>query len=307
MKKQWWHDSVVYQIYPRSFNDSNGDGIGDLQGIIEKLDYLEHLGVDVIWLSPIYKSPMDDNGYDISDYMDIAPEFGTMDDFDELVEKADKKGIKIIMDLVVNHTSDEHPWFIESKSSLDNPKRDWYIWKEPKEDGSSPNNWGSYFTRSAWEKDEITEQYYLHLFSRKQPDLNWENPEVRRAVYDMMHFWLKKGIGGFRMDVINHLAKPGDYPDGALTEGGVLGIEHIANNSKVHEYLREMHEEVLKHYDIFTVGETAYVTPYIGQLFSHPDRRELSMVFQFEHMGLDVDYARFEEGKKPFDLVRFKR
>jgi len=195
MIKRWWHKAVVYQIYPRSFNDSNGDGIGDLNGITEKLDYLKSLGINVIWLSPIYKSPMDDNGYDISDYREIAPEFGTMADFDRMINEAKNRGIKIVMDLVVNHTSDEHPWFIESKSSIDNPKRDWYIWKDPK-DGGVPNNWESHFTRSAWELDETSGQYYLHLFSKKQPDLNWDNSDVRQSVYDMMHFWLQKGIGG---------------------------------------------------------------------------------------------------------------
>lgn len=213
---KWWHNAVVYQIYPRSFNDSNGDGVGDLQGIIEKLDYIKLLGVDVIWLSPVYKSPMDDNGYDIADYQDIAPEFGTMADMDELIAKAAERGIKIVMDLVVNHTSDEHPWFVESKSSLDNPKRDWYIWKDGNEDGTPPNNWESFFTPSAWEKDETTGQYYLHLFSKKQPDLNWDNSEVREAVYDMMHFWLKKGLGGFRMDVVNMIGKPQDFPDATI-------------------------------------------------------------------------------------------
>ncbi|MBN2658885.1 MAG: alpha-glucosidase [Spirochaetales bacterium] len=305
MEKRWWHKEAVYQIYPRSFKDSNGDGIGDLQGIISELDYLEKLGVKVIWLSPIYKSPMDDNGYDISDYRVIAPEFGTMEDFDELIEKSSKKGIRLVMDLVVNHTSDEHPWFIESRSSRDNPKRDWYIWKDPAADGGVPNNWGSYFTRSAWEPDEKTGQYYLHLFSKKQPDLNWANRQVREAVYDMMHFWLKKGIGGFRMDVINMIGKPADFPPAAITDRGVAGFEHWANNSRAHEYLREMHRDVLSRYDVLTVGETPFVTPFDGQLYSHPDRKELGMIFQFEHM--DVDRGALEELKKPLDLVKFKQ
>lgn len=304
MERKWWHNSVVYQIYPRSFNDSNGDGIGDIPGIIEKLDYIAELGVDVLWLSPIYKSPMDDNGYDISDYRDIAPEFGTMADVEELIAKAGERGIRIVMDLVVNHTSDEHPWFIESRSSKDNPKRDWYIWKDSKEDGSAPNNWGSHFTRSAWEHDEATGQYYLHLFSKKQPDLNWANPEVRRAVYDMMHFWLEKGIGGFRMDVINMIGKSPDFPDGALLDEGVAGFDQWANNSLTHMYLREMHREVLSHYDILTVGETPYVTPFEGRLYSHPDRRELGMIFQFEHMA--VDKASELGIRKPLELPALK-
>ncbi len=305
MNRKWWHNAVVYQIYPRSFNDSNGDGIGDIPGIIEKLDYIAGLGVNVIWLSPIYKSPMDDNGYDISDYMDIAPEFGTMADVEDLIEKAADRGIKIVMDLVVNHTSDEHPWFIESKSSKDNPKRDWYIWKDPKPDGSVPNNWGSHFTRSAWEFDEKTGQYYLHLYSKKQPDLNWANPEVRKAVFDMMHFWLKKGIGGFRMDVINMIGKSSDYPDGALLDEGVAGFDQWANNSLTHQYLREMNAEVLSKYDILTVGETPYVTPFEGRLYSHPGRHELGMIFQFEHMGVDKEN---ELGiRKPIDLAELKR
>jgi len=302
---KWWHNAVVYQIYPRSFNDANGDGIGDLRGIIEKLDYIQQLGTGIIWLSPVYKSPMDDNGYDISDYQQIAPEFGSMADMEELIAEADKRGIKIVMDLVVNHTSDEHPWFIESKSSRDNPKRDWYIWKDPKADGSEPNNWESYFTPKAWKLDETTGQYYLHLFSNKQPDLNWANPEVREAIYQMMHFWLKKGLGGFRMDVINMIGKPADYPDATIFDQGVAGWEHWASNVICHQYLREMHDKVLRHYDVLAVGETPFTTPLDGQFFSHPQRKELSMIFHFEHMAIDRE--EHNAIRKPFDLVAFKQ
>lgn len=304
LEKRWWHDAVVYQIYPRSFNDSNGDGIGDIPGIIEKLDYIAELGANVIWLSPVYKSPMDDNGYDISDYCEIAPEFGTMRDMDNLILEADKRGIKIVMDLVANHTSDEHPWFIESKSSRDNPKRDWYIWKDPKEDGSEPNNWESFFTPKAWEFDEATGQYYCHLFSKKQPDLNWANPEVRKAIYDMMHFWLKKGLGGFRMDVINMIGKPSDYPDATIFDSGVAGWEHWSNNLLVHQYLREMHDKVLSHYDVLTVGETPFTTTLDGRYYSNPARHEVSMIFHFEHVSIDRE--EHNAVRKPFNLVEFK-
>ncbi len=301
---RWWHNAVVYQIYPRSFNDSNGDGIGDIPGIIEKLDHIKQLGANIIWLSPVYKSPMDDNGYDISDYYAIAPEFGTMQDMEQLITEAAKRNIKIMMDLVVNHTSDEHPWFIESKSSRDNPKRDWYIWKDPKEDGSEPNNWESFFTPKAWKLDENTGQYYLHLFSNKQPDLNWANPEVREAIYDMMHFWLKKGLGGFRMDVINMIGKPSDFPDATIFDSGVAGWEHWANNLLCHQYLREMHEKVLSHYDVLTVGETPFTTTLDGRYYSSPARNEVSMIFHFEHMSIDRE--EHNAVRKPFDLLEFK-
>ncbi|MGR5284394.1 glycoside hydrolase family 13 protein [Vibrio maritimus] len=304
LEQRWWHDAVVYQIYPRSFNDANGDGIGDIPGIIEKLDYIQGLGANVIWLSPVYKSPMDDNGYDISGYREIAPEFGTMADMEALLKEADRRGIKIVMDLVVNHTSDEHPWFIESKSSKDNPKRDWYIWKDPKEDGSEPNNWESFFKPKAWTLDEATGQYYLHLFSNKQPDLNWANPEVREAIYDMMHFWLKKGLGGFRMDVINMIGKPSDFPDATIFDSGVAGWEHWSNNLLAHQYLREMHEKVLKHYDVLTVGETPFTTTLDGRYYSHPARNEISMIFQFEHVSIDRE--EHNAVKKDFDLVQYK-
>lgn len=304
LAKRWWHNAVVYQIYPRSFNDSNGDGIGDIKGIIEKLDYIRELGANVIWLSPVYQSPMDDNGYDISDYQSIAPEFGTMQDMDRLIAEADKRGIKIMMDLVVNHTSDEHPWFVESRRSKDSPKRDWYIWKDPKSDGSEPNNWESFFKPKAWTLDETTGQYYLHIFSDKQPDLNWANPEVREAVYEMMHFWLKKGLGGFRMDVINMIGKPSDYPDATIFDQGVAGWEHWSNNLLVHQYLREMHDKVLKHYDVLTVGETPFTTTLDGRFYSNPARNEISMIFQFEHVSIDRE--EHNAVKKDFDLVQYK-
>lgn len=289
MAKQWWKESVVYQIYPRSFCDSNGDGIGDIQGIISKLDYLKELGIDVIWLSPVYKSPNDDNGYDISDYEDIMDEFGTMADFDEMLAKAHERGIKIVMDLVVNHTSDEHPWFVESRSSLDNPKRDYYIWREPK-DGKEPNNYGSCFSGSAWELDEATGMYYLHLFSKKQPDLNWDNPKVRQEVFDMMTRWCDKGIDGFRMDVISLISKPEGLPDSPLMENSIYGgLGDVCNGPHVHEYLQEMNQKVLSKYDIMTVGECAGVTVEEAKKYANADGSELNMVFQFEHVDCDVD------------------
>ena len=283
MERQWWHSSVVYQIYPRSFNDSNGDGIGDINGIREKLDYLKELGIDVIWLSPVYKSPNDDNGYDISDYCDIMDEFGTMEDMDNLLKEANEKGIKILMDLVVNHTSDEHKWFIEAKKSKDNEYRDYYIWRD-KVEGHEPNELGSCFSGSAWQYDETTGQYYLHLFSKKQPDLNWENEKVRNEVYKMMNFWVDKGIGGFRMDVIDLIGK---VPDEMIT----------GNGPKLHEYLQEMNKAALEGKDLLTVGETWGATPDVAKLYSNPGRKELSMVFQFEHIGLDQI-----EGKEKWDL-----
>lgn len=287
MKKTWWKEAVIYQIYPRSFMDSNGDGIGDLQGIISKLDYLKDLGIDVIWLSPIYKSPNADNGYDISDYRDIMTEFGTMADFDELLEKAHLKGIKIVMDLVVNHTSDEHSWFIESKKSLDNPYRDYYIWKEAK-DGKEPNNWGSVFSGSAWQYDETTKMYYLHLFATKQPDLNWENEKVRKEVYDMMTWWCDKGIDGFRMDVISMISKVPGLPDGEVKEGALYGdySPYSVHGPRVHEFLKEMNKEVLSKYDLLTVGETAGVTYEEALKYAGEDSKELNMVFTFEHVEL---------------------
>lgn len=306
MERKWWKEGVVYQIYPRSFYDSNGDGIGDLKGIIEKLDYLKELGVDIIWLNPIYKSPNADNGYDISDYYDIMDEFGTMEDFDKLLDEAHKRGIKIIMDLVVNHTSDEHIWFIESRKSKDNPYRDFYIWRKGK-GGNPPNNWTSAFSGSAWQYDENTDEYYLHLFAVKQPDLNWDNENVRKEVYKMMKWWLDKGIDGFRMDVINFISKveglPYDYE--AEEKGEQPGFKYYANGPKVHEYLQEMNREVLSKYDIMTVGETPGVTPEIGRLYVDYDRNELNMIFQFELM--DIDSGKNKWDVKPWKLTDFKR
>ena len=285
-KKAWWKEAVIYQIYPRSFADSNGDGIGDLNGITAQLDYLETLGIDVIWLSPVYKSPNDDNGYDISDYRDIMDDFGTMEDFDRLLAEAHRHHIRIVMDLVVNHTSDEHAWFIESRSSRENPHRDYYIWKEPK-DGKEPNNWGACFGGSAWELDEHTGMYYLHCFSRKQPDLNWENPKVRDEVFDMMNWWCEKGIDGFRMDVISMISKDPSFPDGPV-EDGLYGslAPYVCNGPHVHEYLQEMNRRVLSHYDLLTVGEAAGVTIEEAQKYANNDGTELGMVFQFEHVEL---------------------
>lgn len=293
MEKKWWQDSVIYQIYPRSFQDSNDDGIGDLRGIIKRLDYLEKLGIDAIWLSPVYQSPNDDNGYDISDYESILPEFGTMEDMEELIAEGKKRNIKFIMDLVVNHTSDEHPWFIEAKKSKENPYRDYYIWRDPV-DGKEPNDLQSIFSGSAWELDETTGQYYLHLFSKKQPDLNWENPAVQQEVWKLMNFWLKKGIGGFRMDVIDLVGK---IPDQKIT----------GNGPRLHEYLKKMNQETFGKYDVMTVGETWGATPEIAKLYSNPDRQELSMVFQFEHIGLDEQPGKSKWDYQPLDFIKLKR
>ncbi len=287
-ERAWWKESVVYQIYPRSFKDSNGDGIGDLRGIIEKLDYLRNLGVDVLWLSPIYKSPNDDNGYDISDYRDIMTEFGTMADFDELLKTAHEKGLKIMLDLVVNHTSDEHAWFVESRKSKDNPYRDYYIWRDPV-DGGMPNRWQASFGGPVWELDGNTGMYYLHMFSKKQPDLNWDNEKVRDEVFDMMTWWLDKGIDGFRMDVINMISKAEGLPDGAPIPGTPYTDSNpaVMCGPHVHEYLREMNERVLSKYDIMTVGETPCVTVEDGRKFTAADRRELNMVFNFDHVDVE--------------------
>lgn len=293
MKKTWWKEAVIYQIYPRSFMDSNGDGVGDIRGIISRLDYLKLLGVDVLWISPIYQSPNDDNGYDISDYRSIMAEFGTMDDFDELLAEAHKRGIKILMDLVVNHTSDEHAWFMESRKSKDNPYRDYYIWRDAKEDGSTPNNWGSVFGGSAWNYDETTDMYYLHLFSPKQPDLNWDNPAVRKEVFDMMNWWCEKGIDGFRMDVISLISKEEGLPDGEMTDSGYGDFgSHSTHGPHVHEYLKEMNQEVLSRYDIMTVGETSGVTIEEACKYAGENEGELNMVFQFEHVEADGKYGK---------------
>ncbi len=288
MNKAWWKESVVYQIYPRSFYDSNGDGIGDLRGIMQKLDYLKELGVDVIWLSPVYKSPNDDNGYDISDYQDIMDEFGTLADWDEMLAEMHKRGIKLLMDLVVNHTSDEHPWFAESRKSKDNPYRDFYIWR-PGKDGREPNNWRSHFSGSAWQYDETTDEYYLHLFTKKQPDLNWENPKVREEVYKMMDWWLQKGIDGFRMDVINMISKVPGLPDVTPTNDDryQYGGQYFCNGPRMMEYLTEMKQKVLSKYDIMTVGETPGVSTQDAVMITNEETGALNMVFQFEHMGLD--------------------
>lgn len=305
MNKTWWKESVVYQIYPRSFCDSNGDGIGDLKGIQSKLDYLKELGINVIWMSPVYKSPNDDNGYDISDYQDIMTEFGTMEDFDELLAAAHERGIRIVMDLVVNHTSDEHPWFIESRSSKENPKRDYYIWREPV-DGHEPNNWGSAFSGSAWEWDEKTQMYYLHCFSKKQPDLNWENPKVRDDVFAMMDWWCRKGIDGFRMDVISMISKKDGLPD-VPTDGGLYGncMYGTCNGPHVHEYLQEMNQRVLSKYDLMTVGECAGVTIEEAKKYANAEGTELNMVFQFEHTSLDSG-TMDKWCKKPIPLQELK-
>lgn len=280
MKKKWWHDAVIYQIYPKSFLDSNGDGIGDLKGIIRKLDYLEKLGITAIWLSPVYQSPMDDNGYDISDYEAIASIFGTMEDMETLIAEGQKRGIKMIMDLVVNHTSDEHAWFIEAKENPNSPERDYYIWRD------QPNDLLSTFSGSAWEFDPASQQYYLHFFSKKQPDLNWENETLRQKIYDMMNFWIDKGIGGFRMDVIDMIGK---IPDQKI----------VANGPVLHPYLKEMNRATFGDKDLLTVGETWGATPEIAKQYSGPDNEELSMVFQFEHIGL-----LFQEGQPKWHYAK---
>ena len=308
MEKRWWKESVVYQIYPRSFCDSNGDGIGDLNGITSKLDYLKELGVDVIWLSPVYKSPNDDNGYDISDYQDIMDEFGTMEDFDRMLATAHEKGIKIMMDLVVNHTSDEHKWFIESRKSTDNPYRDYYIWRPAKEDGSLPNNWGSCFSGPAWEYDKTTDMYFLHLFSKKQPDLNWDNPAVRQDVFDMMNWWLKKGVDGFRMDVISLISK--EQPELPDKEPGINGYATFnvsANGPHVHEYLQEMRQKALNNADTITVGECSGVTLEEAKKYARSDEKELNMVFQFEHMDVDSDEKAGKWTTRKMDLRDLKK
>ncbi|EDL55620.1 Glycosidase [Vibrio mediterranei AK1] len=293
MEKRWWHNSVVYQIYPRSFCDSNGDGIGDLNGIRSKLDYLTELGVDVIWLSPVYQSPMDDNGYDISDYQAIAPEFGTMEDMDALLAEAKERGIKIVMDLVVNHTSDEHEWFKRACESKTSPYRDYYVWRDAKPDGSAPSDMGSIFGGSAWEWHEPTQQYYLHLFSKKQPDLNWENPKVHDEVHKMMNWWIDRGIGGFRLDVIDLIGKEID--------NGITG-----NGPRLHPLLKQMNNATFGDKDLLTVGETWDATPEIAKLYSAEDREELSMVFQFEHITLT--WTNGDKWKPaPLDLKVFKQ
>jgi oligo-1,6-glucosidase len=310
MQKQWWKECVVYQIYPRSFYDSNGDGIGDLRGIIHKLDYLKALGVDVVWLSPVYCSPNDDNGYDISNYQDIMPEFGTLADWEEMLDEMHRRGIKLVMDLVVNHTSDEHPWFVEARKSKDNPYRDYYIWR-PGVDGREPNNWRSHFSGSTWQYDPATDEYYLHIFSKKQPDLNWENPKVRQEVFTMMHWWLKKAVDGFRMDVINMLSKVPGLPDApVLLEGRYQNSDlYYENGPRLLEFLGEMKQAVLSHYDILTVGETPGVTTQNAIDITNSEKGFLNMLFQFEHMGIDADPngASARHSVAPWKLADLKR
>nr|WP_309098224.1 alpha-glucosidase [Fredinandcohnia onubensis] len=301
MKQAWWKEAVAYQIYPRSFMDSNGDGIGDLQGIISKLDYVKDLGIDVIWICPVYKSPNDDNGYDISDYQDIMADFGTMADFDELLKETHKRGMKLIIDLVINHTSDEHPWFIESRSSKDNPKRDWYIWHDGKA-GKEPNNWESIFGGPAWQFDEATGQYYMHIFSTKQPDLNWENKEVRTELYSMINWWLDKGIDGFRVDAISHIKKVPGFPDLPNPNGlkYVSSFDGHMNRPGIQEFLQELKKETFAKYDIMTVGEANGVSVEDAEEWVGEDQGKFNMVFQFEHLGL------WDEEKQELDVIGLK-
>ncbi|MEO1768947.1 glycoside hydrolase family 13 protein [Candidatus Enterococcus ferrettii] len=309
MEQTWWKEAVVYQIYPRSFQDSNGDGIGDIPGIIQRLPHLKDLGVDVVWLSPVYQSPNDDNGYDISDYQAILPEYGTMKDVEAMIEKAHELGLKIMMDLVVNHTSDEHRWFEESRKSKDNPYRDYYIWKDPV-NGKEPNNWASDFGGKAWEYDETTGQYYLHIFSKKQPDLNWDNPNVRQEIYDIMNWWLDKGVDGFRMDVINLISKDAAFPDDPSVNYGKhsSSMEMVANGPNVHHYLKEMNEKVLSKADIITVGETPGVSTEDAICYTGFNSDELQMVFQFEHAVIDDSKEGLGKwSNERFDLVELKR
>ena len=308
LKRAWWKEAAVYQIYPRSFCDSNGDGIGDLNGILSKLDYLSGLGVDVLWLNPIYDSPNVDNGYDIRNYRAILAEFGTMEDFDRLLAEVHRRNMRLVMDLVVNHTSDQHPWFLASRLDRASPCRDYYIWKDPAPGGGPPNNWGGCFGGPAWTYDQARGQYYLHLFTPEQPDLNWENPAVRDEVFDMMDFWFQKGIDGFRMDVISMISK-GGYADGPLRADGLYGdyTSQCANGPRVHEFLREMNRRVLSRYDCMTVGENAAVTPELACLYAGFDREELNMVFQFELMDVDGGETRRWELEHPWKLSDLKR
>lgn len=309
MQQKWWKESVVYQIWPRSFKDSNGDGIGDLRGISQKLDYLKALGVDVVWLSPVYQSPNDDMGYDISNYQEIMEEFGTLADWEALITGLHERGLKLVMDLVVNHTSDEHPWFVESRKAKDNPYRDYYIWRPGKE-GHEPNNWVSFFSGSAWQYDAATDEYYLHLFSTKQPDLNWENPQVRQAVFAMMRWWLDKGVDGFRMDVINLISKTPGFPDAPIVSADRYqwGGEFFAFGPRLLEFLGEMKEQVLSRYNILTVGEVPMATTERALAITHEQTGALNMIFQFEHMALDTDESK-QLGKwavKPWSLLELK-
>ncbi len=305
MKKKWWKEGVIYQIYPRSFNDSNGDGIGDLRGIIEKLDYLQALGIDIIWLSPVYQSPNDDNGYDISDYYRIMDEFGTMEDFDQLLAGTHQRGLKLVMDLVINHTSDEHEWFQSSRKSKDSPERNFYIWR-PAKKGKTPNQWQSFFSGSVWQWDQSTAEYYLHLFTKKQPDLNWENEQVRQAVYKMMHWWFEKGIDGFRMDVMPLISKREGLPDICYDSFNETVQKLYANGPRVHEFLQEMHREVFIHYDALSLGEGVGIPAEMANLYVGESRKEIDMIFHFDHMFIDHG----EGGKfdiKPCELPKFKQ
>lgn len=312
---KWWKEGVVYQIYPRSFNDSDGDGIGDLKGITEKVDYLANLGVTIIWLSPVYKSPNADNGYDICDYQDIMDEFGTLDDWQEMIDAMHARGIRLVMDLVVNHSSDEHQWFVESRKSKNNPYRDYYIWRPAKYDDQGnrkePNNWAGWFGGSAWQWDELTEEYYLKLFTPKQPDLNWENPKLRQEVYDMMRWWLDRGIDGFRMDVINFIAKDPSFPDADIYDAEDQyqpGRPHFINRPEMFAYLQEMKCEVLNHYDVMTVGETPFVYEELGLKMTHQDTGVMSMLFQFDHMEVDsIPGEPTRRGMQPWKLSEFKQ
>ena len=295
----WFKDAIIYQIYPRSFKDSNNDGIGDIKGVIEKLDYLKDLGINCVWMSPIYESPMDDNGYDISDYRKIYETFGTMDDFKLMLDEMHKRGIRLIMDLVANHTSDEHQWFIESKKSEDNPYRDYYIWKKKK------NNWTGFFGEKAWEYDKTTDSYYLHLFGKKQPDVNWENPKVRQEYKDIVKFYLDMGVDGFRCDVINLISKDQRFKNG--TNPIILvGKKYFINGPKLHDYLQELYQDVLSHYDCMTVGEAVFTTLNDVKLLTGEERKELSMVFNFEHTNVD-NYLGVKWLMRKFSLVRFKK
>ncbi|MBP2831711.1 alpha-glucosidase [Aquimarina sp. U1-2] len=306
MKLSWFKKGTIYQIYPRSFNDSNSDGIGDLRGIIEKLDYLQKLNVDILWLSPIFSSPNDDNGYDISNYCAIMPEFGTMQDFDELLHKTHERGMRLVLDLVANHCSDEHEWFKEAKKSKDNAYRDYFHWSAPAKDGGPPNNWKSFFGGSAWEYDKDSGEYYLHLFTKKQPDLNWKNQKVREEIYQAMRFWLDKGVDGFRMDVIPLISKREGYPD-APNEGFRKIIEDVyANGPHLHEYLREMNREVIRHYDAFSLAEGVGINPTNAGLYVDHDRRELDMLYHFDILECTIVNGKFEE-VSPFDLVTMKK
>ncbi|WP_304057341.1 glycoside hydrolase family 13 protein [Levilactobacillus namurensis] len=310
MSKKWWQNAVVYQVYPRSYQDSNGDGVGDLAGLTQRLPYIKRLGADVIWLNPIYQSPDKDNGYDISDYQAIQPVYGSMADFDQMLATAHQTGLKILMDLVVNHTSDQHKWFQESRQSKDNPYADYYIWRDPV-DGHAPNNWGSYFSGGVWTYEPKRGQYYLHLFAPGQPDLNWENPKVRQEVWNLMRFWLDKGVDGFRMDVINLISKPAGLPDAPVAPGAQYGNSEplVSDGPKLNDYLQEMNREVLSHYDVMTVGEMPGSTPEDAIQYTGLDANELNMVFQFEHVGLSAnpDERLGKWNDQPVQLTDLKR